>query len=138
VALQATPGTLRALFQQARQRVDLQVLSLKEGARAALSVAVIIAANVYFDWPPLFVAAPAALNTCMCDPGGPIRRRFPALLAFTLGGGLVMAAASSSPRCLLACSASSAPRSLGSTASRATAGYHSRRHAGARPRSAAA
>ncbi len=93
VALQATPGTLRALFQQAWQRVDLQVLSLKEGARAALSVAAIIAANVYFDWPPLFIAALAALNTCMCDPGGPIRRRFPALLAFTLAGGLVMAGA---------------------------------------------
>jgi uncharacterized membrane protein YccC len=93
VTLAASRGTLRALLQQATGRIDLQVLSLKEGARAALSVAVIIGANVYFDWPPLFVAALAALNTCMCDPGGPIRRRFPVLLAFTLLGALIMAGA---------------------------------------------
>jgi uncharacterized membrane protein YccC len=93
VALASPRGTLRALLKQATRRIDLQMLSLKEGARAALSVAVIIAANAYFDWPPLFVAALAALNTCMCDPGGPIRRRFPALLAFTLLGALVMAGA---------------------------------------------
>jgi hypothetical protein len=119
VALQATPGTLRALFQQAWQRVDLQVLSLKEGARAALSVAVIIAANVYFDWPPLFIAALAALNTCMCDlSAAALRRCLPSL--WRAGWSWRVpdwhAAAASPWRCRSAHSASFAPRSLGSTA----------------------
>lgn len=71
--------------------LNLQALSLAEGARAALSVAVIIALNEYFHWPPLIEAALAALNTCMCDPGGPIRRRVPVLLAYTLLSALVVA-----------------------------------------------
>lgn len=68
---------------------NLRAISLAEGVRAALSVAVIIAANEYLDWPPLREAALAALLTCLCDPGGPIRRRIPVLLSFTALGALI-------------------------------------------------
>jgi uncharacterized membrane protein YccC len=37
------------------------------------------------------MAALAALNTCLCDPGGPIRRRVPVLLSFTVLGALIVA-----------------------------------------------
>ncbi len=66
--------------------LDLRALSVAEGVRAALSVAVIVAANEWADFPPLSEAALAALLTCLCDAGGPIRRRVPALLAFAAIG----------------------------------------------------
>src|SRR6185312_16115293 len=69
---------------------DLKAISVAEGLRAALSVAVIIAANEYLDWPPLREAALAALLTCLCDPGGPVRRRVPLLLGFTALGALTV------------------------------------------------
>jgi uncharacterized membrane protein YccC len=66
--------------------LNLRAISLAEGVRAALSVAVIIAINERLHWPALNEAALAALWTCLCDPGGPIRRRVPVLLGFiTLG-----------------------------------------------------
>lgn len=69
--------------------LDLRALSVAEGVRAALSMAVIVAANEWIAFPPLSEAALAALLTCLCDAGGPIRRRVPALLAFAaLGAGL--------------------------------------------------
>ena len=69
--------------------LDLRALSVAEGVRAALSVAVIVAANEWADFAPLSEAALAALLTCLCDAGGPIRRRVPALLAFAaIGAGL--------------------------------------------------
>jgi uncharacterized membrane protein YccC len=89
MALLAAAESLRARFQP----LNLRAVSLAEGLRAALSVAVIIALNQYLQWPPLVVAALAALNTCLCDPGGLIRRRVPVLLLFTMLGGLVMAGA---------------------------------------------
>ncbi len=70
---------------------NLRAVSVAEGVRAALSVAVIMAANEYLAWPPLGEAALAALLTCICDPGGPIRRRVPVLLSFTLIGALIVA-----------------------------------------------
>ncbi len=66
--------------------LDLRALSVAEGVRAALSVAVIVAANEWIAFPPLSEAALAALLTCLCDAGGPIRRRVPALLAFAVIG----------------------------------------------------
>ncbi len=60
--------------------LDLRALSVAEGVRAALSVAVIVAANEWIAFPPLNEAALAALLTCLCDAGGPFRRRVPALL----------------------------------------------------------
>ena len=69
--------------------LDLRALSVAEGVRAALSVAVIVAANEWIGFPPLNEAALAALLTCLCDAGGPIRRRIPPLLAFAaIGAGL--------------------------------------------------
>lgn len=62
--------------------------SVAEGVRAGLSVSVILAASEYFRLPLLREAALAALWTCLCDPGGPVRRRVPALLSFTVIGAL--------------------------------------------------
>src|ERR1700761_9501103 len=71
--------------------VNIRAISLAEGLRAGLSVAVIIAINQYLTFAPLREAALAALLTCICDPGGPIRRRVPVLLAFALTGAAVTA-----------------------------------------------
>lgn len=71
--------------------VDRRAISVAEGVRAALSVAVIIAAAEYINLPPLREAALAALLTCLCDPGGPIRRRMPVLLSFALIGAAITA-----------------------------------------------
>src|ERR1700693_1690634 len=64
--------------------VNVRAISLSERMRAGLSVAVIIALNEYREFPALREAALAALLTCICDPGGPIRRRIPVLLGFAL------------------------------------------------------
>ncbi len=69
-----------------------RAFSLAEGVRAGLSTAVIIAASEWLDWPGLIEAALGALFTCLCDAGGPIRRRVPALLSFGVAGALVIAA----------------------------------------------
>ena len=71
--------------------LDLRAISIAEGIRAALSVAVIIALREYLDIPEMSEAALASLLTCLCDAGGPIRRRVPALLSFTLIGAAVTA-----------------------------------------------
>ena len=71
--------------------VNARAISLSEGMRAGLSVAVIIALNEYLVFAPLREAALAALLTCICDPGGPIRRRIPVLLSFALIGAVVTA-----------------------------------------------
>jgi uncharacterized membrane protein YccC len=67
-----------------------RAVSVAEGVRAALSVSVIIAISQYFDLPSLRIAALGALWTCLCDPGGPVGRRVPALLSFTVIGALIM------------------------------------------------
>src|ERR1700722_5404334 len=72
--------------------VDARAVSLAEGMRAGLSVAVIIALNEYLTFAPLREAALAALLTCICDPGGPIRRRVPVLMTFALTGAAITAA----------------------------------------------
>ncbi len=66
-----------------------RALSVAEGVRAALAVAVIIALNEYFGLPLLREAALAALWTCLADPGGPVRRRVPVLLSFAALGALI-------------------------------------------------
>ena len=71
--------------------LNLRAISLAEGLRAALSVAVIIALNERLHWAALNEAALAALWTCLCDPGGPIRRRLPLLLGFAALGASVTA-----------------------------------------------
>ncbi len=72
--------------------VDLRQISVAEGLRAALSTAVIVALNEWLNWSPMMEAALAALLTCLCDPGGPIRRRIPAILAFVTLGAVVTVA----------------------------------------------
>ncbi len=65
---------------------DLRAVSLAEGVRAALSVAAIVAVGEWVRFPGLMESALAALLTCLCDAGGPIRRRLPAILAFGIVG----------------------------------------------------
>ncbi|MEJ1978846.1 MAG: FUSC family protein, partial [Acetobacteraceae bacterium] len=69
--------------------LDLRAISVEEGIRAGLSVAVIVAADEWVRSPLLLEAALGALLTCLCDSGGPIRRRLPGLLSFTLIGALL-------------------------------------------------
>jgi uncharacterized membrane protein YccC len=71
--------------------INARAISVSEAIRAGLSVAVIVAASEYVGYPPLREAALAALLTCLCDPGGPIRRRVPVLLSFALIGAAVTA-----------------------------------------------
>ena len=68
---------------------DLRAISLSEGLRAALSVAVFVAADQWVHWPPLLEAALGALLTCLGDSGGPFRKRLPALLSFALLGATI-------------------------------------------------
>jgi uncharacterized membrane protein YccC len=68
-----------------------RAVSLAEGLRAGLSTAIIVAASEWLRWPGLMEAALAALFTCLCDAGGPVRRRVPALLGFTLVGAVIVA-----------------------------------------------
>ncbi|MBN8897205.1 MAG: hypothetical protein J0H35_03315, partial [Rhodospirillales bacterium] len=71
--------------------LNRQGISVLEGVRAALAVAVIIALEEWVGWRPLGEAALAAMLTCICDPGGPIRRRVPVLLGFTVIGAVLTA-----------------------------------------------
>jgi len=70
--------------------VDFGALNLAEGVRAALSTAVLIAASYWLHIPGVTESALAALFACLCDVGGPIRRRVPALLAFSLLGSVLV------------------------------------------------
>ncbi len=71
---------------------DLRRVSIAEGVRAALATAAIVAIDEWLHWPPMMQAALAALLTCLADPGGPIRRRLPAILSFGVLGALVTVA----------------------------------------------
>ena len=68
-----------------------RAVSLAEGVRAALSVAVIVAASEWLRWPLLMEAALAAWLTCLCDAGGPIRQRVPFLFGFGVAGAALTA-----------------------------------------------
>ncbi len=71
--------------------INARAVSLAEGMRAGLSVAALTALAEYLQVPPLREAALAALLTCICDPGGPFRRRLPILVSFALLGAAVTA-----------------------------------------------
>jgi uncharacterized membrane protein YccC len=71
--------------------LNLRAVSIAEGVRAALSVAVIIGISDWLDQPLLLAAALGSLLTCMCDVGGPIRRRVPVLLSFAVLGAALTA-----------------------------------------------
>ncbi len=69
--------------------LDLRAISLAEGIRAALAVAAVMLAAEWLHRPALAEAAVGALLTCLADPGGPVRRRVPALLSLAaIGAGL--------------------------------------------------
>jgi uncharacterized membrane protein YccC len=70
--------------------LDLRAVSLTEGVRAGLAAALPIAASVRLHQPILALAALGALLTCIVDPGGPLRRRLPILLAMAFGGALLL------------------------------------------------
>ena len=61
-----------------------------EGVRAGLAAALPVAASVWLHRPDLSIAALGALLTCICDPGGPLRRRLPVLLAFVFAGAVLL------------------------------------------------
>jgi uncharacterized membrane protein YccC len=69
---------------------DLRAVSIAEGIRAGFSIALIVAADQWAHNNILLEAALGALLTCLCDSGGPIRRRVPSLLLFTLLGALLI------------------------------------------------
>ena len=70
--------------------LDLRALSLVEGLRAGLAAALPVAASVWLEQPSLSLAALGALLTCICDPGGPPRRRLPLLLGFVAAGAALL------------------------------------------------
>ncbi len=70
--------------------LDLRALSIAEGVRAGLAAALPVAAAVWLHLPLLSLAALGALLTCICDPGGPLRRRLPLLVTFVIGGALLL------------------------------------------------
>jgi uncharacterized membrane protein YccC len=68
--------------------LNVGAVSLAEGLRAGIAVAVIVLAGAFWHLPHFGLAALGALLTCFADPGGPVRRRVPAVLAFALLSGL--------------------------------------------------
>jgi uncharacterized membrane protein YccC len=61
---------------------DLRALSVLEGLRAGVAIAVTMAAGSLLNLPELGLAALGALEACLADPGGPIMRRLPVLFSF--------------------------------------------------------
>ncbi len=70
--------------------LDLRAISMAEGVRAGVATALPIAAAVWLAQPSLSLSALGALLTCIVDPGGPIRRRVPLLLAFVCLGACLL------------------------------------------------
>ncbi len=66
-------------------------ISISEGLRAGIAVAVTVVAGELFGLPYFGLAALGALLTCFSDPGGPVARRAPAVIAFALCSGIVYA-----------------------------------------------
>jgi uncharacterized membrane protein YccC len=89
-----SPDPRRAAPDLARLPIafDLGAVSLAEGLRAGLSVAVIVAASTWLHWPGMIEAALAALFTCLSDSGGPVKRRVLAMSSMSVAGALVVVA----------------------------------------------
>ena len=66
--------------------LDFRAVSIAEGVRAALAVAVVVTVTEWLGIPALAAVGLGSLLTCLCDPGGPIRRRLPALFSFAILG----------------------------------------------------
>ena len=70
--------------------LDFRAVSIAEGVRAALAVAVVVTVTEWLGIPALAAVGLGSLLTCLCDPGGPIRRRIPALFSFAILGSLAI------------------------------------------------
>ena len=70
--------------------LDFRAVSIAEGVRAALAVAVVVTVTEWLGIPALASVGLGSLLTCLCDPGGPIRRRLPALFSFAILGSLTI------------------------------------------------
>src|ERR1700686_3228328 len=81
-----------ALMDRLPVTVNLGAVSLAEGLRAGIAVAVTLIVGQVYNLPHFGLAALGALLTCFADPGGPIARRTPAVIAFALLGGIVYGA----------------------------------------------
>jgi uncharacterized membrane protein YccC len=68
--------------------LNVGAVSLAEGVRAGIAVAVTVLAGAFLHLPHFGLAALGALLTCFADPGGPVKRRVPAVLAFALFSGV--------------------------------------------------
>ncbi len=68
--------------------LNVGAVSLAEGFRAGIAVAVTVLAGEIFHLPHFGLAALGALLTCFSDPGGPVKRRVPAVLAFAMFSGI--------------------------------------------------
>jgi uncharacterized membrane protein YccC len=68
--------------------LDPKAISLAEGLRAGIAVAATLLVAQIFNLPHFGLAALGALLTCFADPGGPIRRRIPAVASFAVLSGL--------------------------------------------------
>lgn len=71
---------------------NVRAVSLAEGFRAGVAVAVTVLAGEIFNLPHFGLAALGALLTCFADPGGPTRRRAPAVISFAVYGGIAYGA----------------------------------------------
>jgi hypothetical protein len=72
-------------------RLNVRAVSLAEGVRAGLAVAVTVLAGAVLGLPHFGLAALGALLTCFADPGGPVLRRTPVLPTASLAGCVPMA-----------------------------------------------
>ena len=69
--------------------LDLANVSISEGLRAAVATGLVLLANIWLKSPAVLIVAFAAMLTCFCDTGGPVRSRVPALLVFTVAGAAI-------------------------------------------------
>ncbi len=72
--------------------LDPRAVSLAEGVRAGIAVAATLLVAQLLGLPHFGLAALGALLTCFSDPGGPIARRTPAVIAFAICSGIAYAA----------------------------------------------
>jgi uncharacterized membrane protein YccC len=68
-----------------------EAVSLAEGLRAGIAVALTVLVGAVFHLPHFGLAALGALLTCFADPGGLVARRVPAVAFFAVAAGLAYA-----------------------------------------------
>ena len=78
-------------FRQSPFILNPGAVSLAEGLRAGIAVALTVIAGALFGLPHFGLAALGALLACFADPGGPVARRAPAVLTFAAAAGLTYA-----------------------------------------------